>query len=135
MLKEPLRVSIVDDEPSVRDALARLLKTQSFDARGFGSAADFIDSLEEGLPDCLVVDFHMPGMTGLELQQYLRQAGKVIPTVVITAHDDPKLRQLCKAFGASDFLIKPLSNSVLIGAIRKAIDDGFHFAGALRASD
>ncbi len=124
MLKEAPRVSIVDDEASVRDALARLLKTQSFNARGFGSAADFIDSLEEGLPDCLVVDFHMPGMTGLELQQYLGQAGTVIPTVVITAHDDPKLRQFCKAFGASDFLIKPLSNSVLVGAIRKAIESG-----------
>jgi FixJ family two-component response regulator len=64
-------------------------------------------------------------MTGLELQQYLRQAGKLVPTVVITAHDDPKLRQQCKAYGASDFLIKPLSNLVLIGAIRKAIDDRF----------
>jgi FixJ family two-component response regulator len=123
MLKSSLRVSIVDDEKSVRDALARLLTAQSFHAKTFGSASAFIDSLGQARPDCLVVDFHMPEMTGLELQQYLKRAHIAIPTIIITAHDDAKIRQLCMAFGASAFLIKPLSNSVLIGAIKTAIGD------------
>ena len=124
MLKQATRVSIVDDEPSVRDALARLLRAQSLDAKAFDSAAAFIASLDDFSPDCLVVDFHMPEMTGLELQQYLQQARIGIPTVVITAHDDDKARELCIASGASAFLIKPLSNSVLIEAIRAAIGSG-----------
>jgi len=119
----PLRISIVDDEPHVRDALVRLLKAQSFDAKAFDSAAAFIASLDDSVPDCLVVDFHMPEMTGLQLQKYLHQVRIAIPTVVITAHDDAKIRQLCTAFGASAFLIKPLSNAVLIGAIHTAIGD------------
>lgn len=121
MPKSSPRVSIVDDEPSVRHALARLLKAQSFDAETFGSAAEFISSLDAAVPDCLVLDFHMPEMTGLELQHYLQGAGIFIPTVIITAHDDAAVRRLCKGGGASAFLIKPLSNAVLISAIETAI--------------
>ena len=121
MPKPSPRVSIVDDEPSVRNALARLLRAQSFDVETFSSAAEFIGSLGAAVPDCLVVDFHMPEMTGLELQNYLQRADIFIPTIVITAHDDASVRRLCEVGGASAFLVKPLSNSVLIAAIERAV--------------
>jgi FixJ family two-component response regulator len=123
MRKHLLTVSIVDDEPSVREALVRLLRAQSINTPDFASGADFIRSLQDGLPDCLVVDFHMPEMTGLELQQHLRREGAHIPTVVITAHADVTIRHLCQEAGAKSFLIKPLENAVLVNAIKSAVED------------
>lgn len=132
MVKQSLRVSIVDDEPSVRNALTRLLKAQSFEATAFASAAAFLDSLAVAVPDCLVVDFHMPKMTGLELQLFLRKAGTSIPTVVITAHDDAQLRQQCTAAGANAFLVKPITNTALVGAINMAIGASVNVPSSLQ---
>src|SRR6185312_16110752 len=85
MSNTPIRVAIVDDEPSVRRALARLLSASSFDAKTYGTAEEFIESIHGGIPECLVVDIHMPELTGLDLQRYLARAGVKIPTIVITA--------------------------------------------------
>ena len=88
MSKSPIRVAIVDDEASVRTALARLLSASSFEPKTYGSAREFIDSIRTDIPECLVVDVHMPDFTGLDLQRYLNRINKKIPTVVITAFDD-----------------------------------------------
>jgi len=103
MSKSPIRVAIVDDEPAVRTALARLLDASSFETKTYGSAREFIDSIRGGEPECLVVDVHMPDFTGLDLQRYLNGINKKIPTVVITAFDDAGIRERSAASGAKAF--------------------------------
>ena len=115
-----LRVAVVDDDASVRKALARLLSASSFDTMTYGSAREFLGSLTAGKPDCLVLDLHMPELTGFELQRHLLQANIKIPTIIITAHNEPGLRERCQSAGATAFLLKPLDRSTLIGAINAA---------------
>jgi FixJ family two-component response regulator len=114
-------IAIVDDDPSVLKALARLLRTRAVDARTYASAQDFIASLPDGatdeLPECLIVDLQMPEMNGLELQRYLNRAGIRIPTIVITAHREADMRELCEAAGAETYLLKPLQDTSLLSAI------------------
>jgi FixJ family two-component response regulator len=116
-------VAIVDDDASVRKALALLLATSSFEAATYGSAAEFLQSLPTGHPQCLIVDLHMPEMTGLELQQRLVQEGVSIPTIAITAHNEFGARERCGAAGARAFLLKPIQEEILISAIRSAIGE------------
>ena len=120
MRKAPIRVAIVDDEPAVRTALARLLEASSFEVKTYGSAREFIECMGHGVTDCLVVDVHMPDFSGLELQRYLNRKNKKIPTIVITAFDDVATRGGSKASGACAFLTKPLDGAVLIEAIKQA---------------
>jgi two-component system response regulator FixJ len=120
MRNAPIRVAIVDDEPAVRTALARLLEASSFETKTYGSAREFIDGMGHDIPECLVLDVHMPDFTGLELQRYLNRINKKIPTIVITAFDDIATRERSNASGASAFLTKPLDGSTLIQAIKEA---------------
>jgi FixJ family two-component response regulator len=115
-----LRVAIVDDDAAVRRGLARLLRASSFDPVTYGSGAEFLDSLDARLPECLIVDLQMPEMTGLELQQHLVKAGIRIPTIVITAHDGLGTRERCRSAGAVAYLLKPLQGGPLISAINAA---------------
>ena len=128
MARAPIRVAIVDDEPAVRTALARLLEASSFETATYGSAREFIDSMRRGVPECLIVDVHMPDFTGLDLQRYLNRVNKKIPTIVITAFDDAGIRERSAASGAKAFLTKPLHGPTLIEAIMNATmnssDDG-----------
>jgi FixJ family two-component response regulator len=114
-------VAIVDDDPGVLKALARLIAARSFHPCTYKSARDFLESLSHSMPDCLVVDLQMPGMTGLDLQCELGRSGVKIPTVVITAHDEPEFRRQCEAAGAAAYLSKPLDQKALIAAITSAI--------------
>ena len=120
MSQVAIRVAIVDDDPAVRKALARLLTAHSFDAATYRSASDFLKSVVINAPECLLLDVHMPNIGGTELQRYLLRAGIKVPTVVMTAHDDPGIRDRCYTAGAAAFLVKPLSGEVLIGAIYAA---------------
>jgi FixJ family two-component response regulator len=122
MSKPTTRVALVDDDASVRRALRRLLSASAFDIETYGSAREFLSSLEDELPQCLVVDLHMPDLTGLDLQHQLKRVGLTIPTIVITAHNEPGVRERCESAGAVNFLLKPLNGSNLIGAIKAAID-------------
>jgi FixJ family two-component response regulator len=114
------RVAIVDDDASVRRALARLLGVFSFVVDTYGSAREFIEALQSRVPGCLIVDLQMPDMTGLDLQRHLTQAGYHIPTIVITAHNQSGFREQCRAAGAAAYLIKPLHEDELIAAINAA---------------
>jgi FixJ family two-component response regulator len=120
MVTPAARIAIVDDDASVRKALARLLSASSFDIKSYGSARDFLKSLKIGTPDCLVVDLHMPDLTGFDLQRELERAGIKIPTIVITGHNEPGLRERCRSAGAAAFLLKPIDGSTLIGSINAA---------------
>lgn len=114
-------VAIVDDDASVRKALARLLQARAISAQTFGSAREFLESLSSGVPECLILDLHMPEMTGLELQGELLRVGARIPTIVVTAHNEMGYREQCRAAGATDYLLKPLDEHTLLAAINSAI--------------
>jgi FixJ family two-component response regulator len=121
MAKPATRVAVVDDDVSVRKALGRLLAASAFDTETYGSAREFLSSLKSELPECLIVDLHMPDLTGLDLQRHLKGAGLTIPTIVITAHNEPGVRERCQAAGAVNFLLKPVNGASLIGAINVAV--------------
>jgi FixJ family two-component response regulator len=114
------RVAVVDDDASVRKALARLLSASSFDATTFASAKEFLTSLRVAVPDCIIVDLHMPEISGLDLQRHLVRAGINIPTIVITGYNEPGLRERCQSAGAANLLLKPLDGSTLINEINTA---------------
>jgi FixJ family two-component response regulator len=113
-------IAIVDDDAAVLKALKRLLNARSYHAETYQSARQFLASLPDGLPQCLIVDLQMPDMTGLELQKHLTQSGIAIPTIVITAHDEAGTRERCTSAGAVAFLLKPLHDTALIAAIDDA---------------
>ena len=113
-------IAIVDDDPSVLKALARLLSARSFNSRTYLSGPQFLASLSEWLPDCLIADLQMPEMTGLELQQNLIRNGIRIPTIIITAHDEAGMRERCKSAGAIAYLSKPVHDTALFDAIAAA---------------
>ena len=114
-------IAVVDDDLSVRKALAHLLAVKSYTTNTFGSAKEFLSSLDQQKPNCLVLDLHMPEWGGLDLQHHLLRNGIKIPTVIITAHDEIGLRERCSNAGASAFLVKPISVDALIDAIDAAI--------------
>jgi FixJ family two-component response regulator len=115
------RIAVVDDDASVRKALMRVLETSSYNVQMFGTACEFIEALPYGVPECMIIDLQMPNMTGLELQQHLARSGIKIPTIIITAFDEPGARERCIAAGAFSYLLKPLRKATLLSAINEAI--------------
>jgi FixJ family two-component response regulator len=113
-------IAIVDDDPFVLRGLARLLRTRAWLPRTFESAQEFLATLSDGVPECLIVDLQMPDMSGLELQHHLSRIGIEIPTIVITAQRDVQARERCECAGAIAFLKKPLQETSLFAAIQKA---------------
>ncbi len=114
------RVSIVDDDASVRRAMRALLRSAGFDADVFASADEFLTSGRLDGTTCLILDVRMPGMSGIELQERLIATGHDIPIIFITAHADEHERARALDRGAVDWLQKPFSDDVLLDAIAKA---------------
>ena len=115
-------IAIVDDDPAVLKALRRLLRSRDFRVQTYELGREFLAALPDGLPACLIVDFQMPEMNGLEVQQHLVSNGIKIPTILITAHGDAAL---LKGFGEGDLvasLRKPVQDAALFAAIDRAID-------------
>jgi FixJ family two-component response regulator len=110
-------VAIVDDEDTVRDALAGLLRSHGMETRAYASPRDFLAALPFGRPDCLIVDMHMPDMTGLELLRELLRRGVHIVTIVITGRDERSYREQCRVLGVAAYLVKPVDPDALIAAI------------------
>ena len=120
MNRSQLRIAVVDDDESVRKALKRLLRAANLDADTFASGREFLDSLAAQVPDCIVLDLHMPGMNGLDIQQQLARGALRVPIVVITGHDEPQTRAQCLSAGAAAYLRKPLDDEALLDAIHRA---------------
>lgn len=114
------RIAIVDDEPRVRTAIGRLLNLADYDVALFASGDEFLGALLSGYPDCAILDIHMPGLSGLDVQAALRAASIDIPVVFITASGDPQVRQRVLATGV-DVLTKPFSNNQLLSAVGTAM--------------
>src|SRR5262249_31572271 len=100
-------IAIVDDDPSVLKALRRLLRVRRIQAKTYTPAEGFLAALPDGLPECLIADLQLPGMTGLELLQHLKRGGVELPTIIITARGDVPTRERCEAAGAVAFFSKP----------------------------
>jgi FixJ family two-component response regulator len=117
----PSLVSVVDDDESVRESLPVLLREFGFSVRAFSSAEDFLTSDCLDQTSCLILDIAMPGMTGPELQQVLRQRGQKIPIVFITAQRDEAIRSQMLGQGATECLFKPFSDQALSEAVNAAL--------------
>jgi FixJ family two-component response regulator len=116
-------VFVLDDDPSVREALSSLLRSAELQVSTFESAEEFLKITSHASPDCLVLDLQLPDMNGLELQQELAKAHGP-PIVFISGHGDiPSSVQAMKA-GAVEFLPKPFSDQELLEAIQSAIAQG-----------
>jgi FixJ family two-component response regulator len=113
-------IAILDDEDSVRNALLRLLRTAGFAACGFASADEFLKGWRLDRPDCLLLDLHMQGMSGEEVQQALNMAGATFPVIIISAQDAPNSREHCMRLGAVAYLCKPLDVAALLRAVTSA---------------
>ena len=114
-------ITVVDDDESIRDSLKGFLRSAGFAAEIFSSAADLLGSNVLDKTSCLIVDVHMPVMTGLELQRRLSNSRFRIPMIFITARDDAPTRAQAVNAGAIDFLQKPFTGDTLLGAIHAAL--------------
>jgi FixJ family two-component response regulator len=120
----PPVICVVDDDESLLRALRRLLRASGFRVETLPSAEEFLGSERRADAACLVVDVHLEGLSGLDLQERLVAAGTRIPVVVISARDDSPTRERARRAGAVDYLRKPFDGELLIGAINRAIHRG-----------
>jgi len=114
-------IAIVDDEASVRKALRRLCHASGMDAETFESAHHLLESLRLRLPDCVILDVHMPGMGGLDASAQIAQRGLRVPSIMITGRDDAETRERSFALGARAYFCKPVDADLLLGAIAEAV--------------
>ena len=115
-------VFVVDDDPSVRRAIQRLVESVGLPVKLFGSAADFMNSGHPDVPSCLVLDIRLPGISGLDFQRELAKAQNEIPTIFITAHGDIPMTVRAMKAGAVEFLTKPFRDQDLLDAIQIALE-------------
>jgi FixJ family two-component response regulator len=114
-------IAVVDDEEPVRKALRRLICAAGHDVETFASGASFLASLENHEPDCVLLDLHMPELTGLDVQARLARTAPRVPVIVITGHDQPETRDRVLAAGATAYLLKPVDEEALFAAIAAAL--------------
>ena len=124
MNPKKLNVAIVDDDDSFARALERLFRASGFEVRTYSSAEAFLDSKRLPPPDCLVLDIQLGGMSGLELQQRLREGGEQAPIIFVTAHDAPGVRQEAERGGCWAYFLKPVPRKSIIEAITEAVNSG-----------
>lgn len=116
------KVFLVDDEPDLRQALARLLKAEGLDVEGFGSALEFLERVTEETAGCLLLDLAMPGLDGLEVQRRVAATGAKLGIVFLTGHGDIPTSVRAVRAGALDFLTKPVRRDDLLCAVHAALD-------------
>lgn len=119
-------VYVVDDDPALCRSLRFLLEAEGWPVRLFGSAEAFLDEIGSragpGQPCCLLLDIRMPAMSGLELQQVLRERGFEAPILFMTGHADVSMAVQAMKCGACDFIEKPFDDQAIIDAVAKAIE-------------
>jgi RNA polymerase sigma factor (sigma-70 family) len=121
MAEAPI-VFVVDDDPSVRRAIKRLIGSVGLQAEVFGSTQEFLRSKRPDAPSCLVLDIRLPGISGLDFQRELTVANTFIPIIFITAHGDIPMTVRAMKAGAVEFLTKPFRDQDLLDAIHVALE-------------
>jgi FixJ family two-component response regulator len=121
MAEAPI-VFVVDDDPSVRRAIKRLIGSVGLQAEVFASTQDFLRSKRPDAPSCLVLDIRLPGISGLDFQRELAAANTFIPIIFITAHGDIPMTVRAMKAGAVEFLTKPFRDQDLLDAIHVALE-------------
>ena len=114
-------VILVEDDAGLRGALERVLRASGFEAQSYASAEAALADHRLEWADCLVVDLNLPAMSGLDLVDRVRQHGVAVPTVLITAHDEPRVRDEVKSRGIEHFLAKPFLGSALVRLLDSVI--------------
>lgn len=121
MASESSIVFIVDDDPLIRASIQGLLKSASLQSESFETAEQFLKRGRWDGPSCLILDIALPGMSGLDFQAQLQNAGRQIPIIFVTGHGDiPKTVKAMK-LGASEFLTKPFNDQELLDAVEQAL--------------
>jgi FixJ family two-component response regulator len=115
-------VFVVDDDPSMRESLRNLVRSIGLRAQVFASAQEFLRSAHVDRPACLVLDVRMPGLSGLDLQKRMADAGTDIPIVFLSGHADIPMSVRAMKAGAAEFLTKPVREQDLIDAIQEALE-------------
>jgi len=121
MAEHGIIVAIIDDDEAVRAALRRLLRSVGWHVRTFGTAEEFLSAADQPPSSCLVLDLHLPGLSGLELHERLKADCRYLPVVFITAYPDEKTRKQVMHAGAVAFLEKPFEEQFLLNAIEQAL--------------
>ena len=111
---------VVDDDEAIRTLWRWLMESNGIGVRTFASAAEFIGQFDPATPGCLVLDLKLPGMSGLELQEYLLRKGTDIPIVIVTGHADVPTAVTALKSGAVDLIEKPFSYRHVVAVVRKA---------------
>jgi FixJ family two-component response regulator len=111
----------VDDDPYVRRGLERLFRSAGLSVETFASGAEFLQSVDDHEPDCVVVDLHMPNMDGFEVQAQLLLTHPDVPVIIITGHDTPESRSRALSGGAKSYLCKPVDDETLLKSINDAM--------------
>ena len=122
MLQVTPIVFVVDDDVSVRESLELLIRCEGWQPETFASAQEFLDYPRVHIPNCLVLDISLPGLNGLDLQQLVASERTDTPIIFITGYGDVPMTVRAMKAGAVEFLTKPFSDSVLLGAIRTALE-------------
>jgi FixJ family two-component response regulator len=124
------KISIVDDDESIRRATRALLRSVGYQVETFASAELFLESDALRETDCLVLDVRMPGIDGLELQRRLNAAQSHIPIIFVTAHDDKSYRTTAMDAGAVNFFHKPFEANAFVAAVQAALRNSPSFKGS-----
>jgi FixJ family two-component response regulator len=114
-------IAVVDDEPGVRTMLRRVLRHARYDVVTFASGGEFLDSLREQAPACVILDVHMPGLSGLEVLSRMRDLACSMRAILITASDDPALDRTVAEAGGVALLRKPFESDRLLEEVEKAL--------------
>jgi two-component system, LuxR family, response regulator FixJ len=114
-------VHVVDDDEAMRDSMAFLLRAASFQVQTYADAMDFLNALPQIKAGCVVTDVRMPGMSGIELLQRLRELKVSLPVIVVSGHGDVPLAVEAMKTGALDFIEKPFDDEVFLRAVRMAL--------------
>jgi FixJ family two-component response regulator len=115
-------VFIVDDDASVRRSIQDLLSSVALRSEAFATPQEFLDSKRADRPGCLVLDVRLPGMSGLDFQRALAEAGVSLPVIFITGHGDVPMSVQAMKSGAVEFLMKPFRTQELLDAVQQALD-------------
>ena len=115
-------VFVVDDDPSIREAIESLLKLAGLRVETFGTAQEFLRNERPDLPGCVVLDVELPGLSGLDLQRELAAHGIKLPIIFITGYGDIPMSVRAMKAGATEFLTKPFRDQDLLDAIQQALE-------------